>query len=342
MNPPPDAYEERLLDVTERVGKSYGFDNVHDPRRPVEFFFQESEEGVVLFLVFYTRACRWSLCTGCTLPSTGSQHPVGYRDIMAQIDCIFAEPEVGERAAEIRKVIVSNQGSVLDEDTFSSTALMYLIAKINLHLPLVSVVSLETRPEYVDDPELEFVARAIAESEGHTVLELAVGFEAFDDTIRNDHFRKGLSLNVFEELVDRIAAHGFHLKCYFMQKPVVGMTDEEAVTDIHAAIDYLARLAEERNVHIGMHLNPTYAARGTPLAEAYEAGTYQPPLLVDVARAARHGRGKDLHLFLGLNDEGLAVEGGTFIRPGDEPVVEQLERFNRTQDYDLLDAVAAG
>ncbi len=341
MNPPPDAYEERLLDITERVGKSYGFDNVHDPTQPVEFFFQTSEEGLVLFLVFYTRACRWSFCTGCTLPSTGSQHAVGYWDIMAQVDHMFASPEVIERAGEIRKVIVSNQGSVLDEDTFSSTALMYLIAKINLHLRLVSVVTLETRPEYVDDAELEFIARAIAESEGKTALEIAVGFEAFDDRIRNDVFRKGLSLKVFEELVDRIAAHGFHLKCYFMQKPVVGMTDDEAVADIHAAIDYLAQLTQQRKVHINMHLNPTYAARGTPLADAYQAGEFEPPTLVDVARAARHARGKQVHLFLGLNDEGLAVEGGTFIRPGDEPVVEQLEQFNRSQDYDILDAVAA-
>ncbi len=342
MSPPSDAYEERLLKVTERVGKSYDFDNQHDSAQPVEFFFQESDEGLVLFLVFYTRACRWSLCTGCTLPSTGSQHLIGYRDLMAQVDHFFAAPEVNDRAAEIRKVIVSNQGSVLDEDTFSSTALMYLIAKINLHLPLVGVVCLETRPEYVDEPELEFISRAIGESAGQTVLELAVGFEAFDDTIRNDHFRKGMSLAVFEDLVARIAAHHFQLKCYFMQKPVVGMTDEEAIADIQAAIDYLADLAEQRDVPIGMHLNPTYAARGTPLADAFEAGEYQPPTLRDVARAARHARGKKLHMFLGLNDEGLAVEGGTFIRPGEEELVEQLERFNRSRDYDILDAVAAG
>ena len=37
-----------------------------------------------------------------------------------------------------------------------------------------------------------------------------------------------------------------------------------------------------------------------------------------------------------LYDEGLAVPGGSFLRPGDESLVKRLEEFNRTQNYDLL------
>jgi hypothetical protein len=44
-------------------------------------------------------------------------------------------------------------------------------------------------------------------------------------------------------------------------------------------------------------------------------------------------------MFLGLNDEGLSVPGGSFLREGDEPVVNLLEQFNRTQDFELLRAV---
>ncbi|MCK4342848.1 MAG: hypothetical protein KAY37_14115 [Phycisphaerae bacterium] len=31
-----------------------------------------------------------------------------------------------------------------------------------------------------------------------------------------------------------------------------------------------------------------------------------------------HGKGKSISIFVGLNDEGLAVAGGSFFRPGDE------------------------
>ena len=64
---------------------------------------------------------------------------------LAQVD------EMGRKKAEIiseiRKVIVSNNGSVLDQETFSSTALMYLLARLNQFLPRMEILSMETRPE---------------------------------------------------------------------------------------------------------------------------------------------------------------------------------------------------
>jgi hypothetical protein len=235
--------ESRLVQLTTRAGKNYGFDERHDPARPVDWWFQESTEGLVLFTVFYTQACRWSLCTGCNLPSVGSQFAVSFPAVVAQIDSLFAEPALDARLEDVEQVIVSNNGSVLDQVTFPSTALMYLIAKINLKLPRLRVLSLETRVEYVDMAELEFLSRAMKEREQPAEIELAVGFEAFSDRIRNDVFLKGLSTRAFEELVEKAAAHKLRLKCYFMQKPIVGMTDESRAEDIQQGIDYLASLA---------------------------------------------------------------------------------------------------
>ena len=162
-----------------------------------------------------------------------SKRHVPFRELMAQVDYVFRDTDVAGRRESIHKVIVSNNGSVLDEVTFSSTALIYLISQLNLHLPDLSVLSIETRPEYVDLAELEFLARVFdAKGDTPTVLEIAVGFEAFDDRIRNDVFRKGLPLEAFEKCVRKIAPYGYHLKCYFMQKPVPGMSDEEAVADV--------------------------------------------------------------------------------------------------------------
>lgn len=336
--PVADKIRREILAATNRSRKDYAFDEAHDPRRPALFWFQESVEGLILFAVFYTQACRWSRCRGCNLPSKMSTQHVGFRALMAQVDWLLSHPEVVERALRLRKVIVSNNGSVLDEQTFSSTALIYLIAKLNLHLPHLRVLSLETRIEYVDVAELEFIARALREGETPTCLELAVGFEAFDDRIRNDVFRKGLTLDQFEALCRTLARYGFRLKCYFMQKPVAGMSDEDGVRDIQAAIDYLHQQATAASLAINLHLNPTYVATGTPLEEQFRQGAYTPPRLADVARAALHAEGKSLTVFLGLSDEGLACPGGSFLRSGEEPVLAQLEAFNRTQDFAWLRA----
>lgn len=335
-----DPIENQILAATRRAHKNYSFNEAHDPNRPADMWFQESNEGQILFVVFYTQACRWSRCLGCNLPARMSQKHVSYQAIMAQIDWLFSQPEVVQRYAALKKVIISNNGSVLDEKTFSSTALMYLIAKLNLHLSSLSVLTLETRVEYVDPAELEFMARALQEGQTAANLELAIGFEAFDERIRNRVFNKGLSLERFEGLCRMMAPYDYQLKCYLMQKPVPGMTDQEAIQDIHQAIDYLGRKAAQHGVRISLHLNPTYVAFGTALERSFKNGEYSPPRLRDVARAALHGEGKGISIFLGLSDENLALAGGSFIRPGDEPVIEKLERFNRTQNYDLLREVA--
>lgn len=328
-----------FLERTRSAGKTYEFDDGHDTREPVAIWFQESPEGLVLFIVFYSQACRWSRCAGCNLPSKSSQSHVDFRALMAQVDAVFRDPMVVSRRATIQKVIASNNGSMLDQVTFSSTALMYFLAQLNLHLPKLAVLCLESRPEYIEVEELEFMSRALAEGETPTRLELAIGFEAFDDQIRNGAFNKGMSLAAVENLVARMARYGFDLKCYFMQKPTPGLTDQQAVDDICSAMDYLDGLSRSSGVRINMHLNPTYVARGTPLEQAFREGKYVPPRLGDVARAARHSRGKKLSVFIGLHDEGLAVPGGSFIRPGDEALVERLELFNRTQDHGLLEPI---
>lgn len=332
--------EDQILKATIRGHKDYRFDEQHDPHRPADFWFQESVDGPILFAVFYTQACRWSRCLGCNLPARMSQKHVGYKALMFQVDYLLNHPEVQPKCGALRKVIVSNNGSVLDEATFSSTALIYLIAELNLHVPQMAVLSLETRAEYVDVAELEFIARALKEGETPTALELAIGFEAFDDRIRNQVFKKGLKLEQFEALCRKVASHGFGLKCYFMQKPVPGMTDEEAVQDTFQAIDYLSEKARQYGIPINLHLNPTYVAFGTVLENCFRKGEYSPPRLKDVVRAALHAEGKSISIFLGLSDEGLACAGGSFIRSGEEPIVQTLEAFNRTQDFGLLRAIA--
>lgn len=321
---------------TNAPGKTYDFNETHDRQRPAQHWFQDSSDGLTLFVVFYTQACRWSRCLGCNLPSKSSQFHVDYKDLIGQIDHVFGLPEVCARKDKIEKLIVSNNGSVLDEATFSSTALLYLMARINLNFSKLSVLTLETRPEFVDTEELEFLARALAEGDTATKLELAIGFEAFDETIRNDVFDKGMSLELFEHFIQKVAKYDYRVKCYFMQKPVPDFSDKAAVTDIQNGIDYLSSMAKRYQVEINMHLNPTYAAYGTPLEKSFNDGSFVPPQLTDVARAVFHAREKQLSIYVGLYDEGLAVEGGSFIRQGDKPLMQALAAFNRNQKYELL------
>ncbi len=322
--------------TTQQAGKTYDFDQGHDPRKLAQHWFQTPPEGLTLFIVFYTMACRWSRCLGCNLPSKMSKRHVPFGDLMAQVDDLFETILDEEKKTGLKKIILSNNGSVLDEETFSTTALMYFIAMMNLHCPNLSVLSIETRPEYIDWEELEIIARALNEGATPTDLEVAVGFEAYDDTIRNEYFHKGMPLPVFENMVAKLAKYGFKLKAYFMQKPVPNLSEVEGIRDIVLAIDYLDDIADRYAIELNMHLNPTYVAAGTVLESAFHNGTYSPPQLESVRTAVLHAENKRISIYVGLNDEGLAVPGGGFVREGDEALVQALERFNETGDFALL------
>ncbi|MFH2202272.1 MAG: hypothetical protein ABIJ96_04080 [Elusimicrobiota bacterium] len=318
------------------AGKTYSFSDQHNPEQPANHWFQQTPEGQTLFLVLYTQACLWAQCVGCNLPSLVSKKHVPFGKIMQQIDHVFERMISPAGAQSLRKIILSNNGSVLDERTFSTTALLYFVAKMNMHCPGVRVLTLESRAEYIDEEELEVLARALREGAFSTDLELAIGFEAFDDRIRNRVFRKGLSLKTFENTVRNAARHGFRIKAYFMLKPVLGMSETEAVEDIRQGLRYLDMLAKKYDATINMHLNPTFVAKGTILETAFRDGRYAPPALESLRRAALAAAGTKVSVYLGLYDEGMAVSGGSFIRRGDGPLLRRLRRFNKTQDFNLL------
>ncbi|MFC1743260.1 hypothetical protein ACFL35_04645 [Candidatus Riflebacteria bacterium] len=332
-----DRITAQIEKNTLSADKNYGFDEEHNHLLPAEYWFQNAQAGLCFFIVFYTQACRWSQCLGCNLPSKLSKNEVSFKEIMKQSDFIFDFLLTDKQKMEIKKVIVSNNGSVLDEETFSTAALLYFVAKMNMHCPNVSVLTLETRTEYVDWHELEVLHRTLNEGYQKTDLEIALGFEAFDEKIRNEIFKKGLSLDVFEKCASLVVKYGFRLKTYFMLKPIPGLSEEEGIEDIKNAIDYLDKLATKLKLKINMHLNPTYVAMGTVLEKEFSLGNYKPPLLESVRKAILHAKGKNITIYVGLNDEGLAVEGGSFIRPGDEKLQETLDIFNQTQDFSLLE-----
>ena len=342
-----------LITRTKKARKTYAFIDEGNPRVISEYWFQETHEGRLLFLVFYTMACRYSLCSGCNLPSKMSQNHIDYRNIMRQIDSVFYNILSDIEKKGLKKIIVSNNGSILDEDTFSTTALLYLIAKINMECPHVETVTLETRPEYVDLAELEVLARALREGDSPSALELAIGVEAFDDYIRNDIFNKGLEIRKLHELARDIATTNakhlekevddfkkIRLKTYFMLKPIPGLSDKDAINDIKGGINLLDELAKKYDIEINMHLNPTYVARGTILEHEFLKGNYTPPTLASTREAVLHAKDKNITLYVGLSDEGLAVDGGSFLRsdnPDEMKLYEKFEKFNSTQDFGFLE-----
>lgn len=310
--------------------------------RPNQYWFYHSLQGRGLFLVLYTRKCGFGACTGCSLHTLGCNDFIPNPAIMKQVStCLDYELTQLERAS-IREVMLSNNGSVFDPRAMPVAALLFACAAAVDRLPQLKRIVFETRAEFVKSETLQLLRETLDASGRAIEMEVAIGVELFDERLRNKAYRKGLTDATLRTAIRHAAQAGSGLRCYFMYRPLPGMTPATAAEDIRKALGFLDEIASTSKSEITMHINPTYVASDTPLEEAFRRGEYEPVDLDEVEALLATLSGHRVTLYVGLNDEGLAIPGGSFLKPGCEESLARLKRFNRTQDFSALDATGPG
>lgn len=297
--------------------------------RPVQAWLDDTPDGLLFFLVYNSKLCRYDLCFGCPLPRLSSQEWVQPTSLFRQTDFALLQYLSEHERNGVAEVILSNNGSMFDETTFPVSALLHAVQTNIEAFPALRTLSLETRAEYVTAERLATLMTGVQQMERQPRCEIALGVEAFNETIRNKALKKGLSNKAIARVAQCLSEAGFALRCYFMLKPLPDMTDADAFEDIRCGISFLDELAATWGLPVTMHLNPTFAAIETPLEAACRDGRYAPPKLSDLESFLAALPPTPIKIHLGLNDEGLASEGGSFIRPGDEAVLRRLKVFNR-------------
>ncbi|MEN8120750.1 MAG: hypothetical protein ABFS35_10405 [Bacteroidota bacterium] len=305
-----------------------------DKTKPLFHWYVDSAIGKELVFALYTRPCRYGRCAFCSLPdmSEGGE-TVSAQDIEEQIDFILSKYSK-EQLNEVAKVSVYTASSALDQECLPTRSLMYLAIKIS-NFPKLKLVSLETRSEYVEDWEL----KAFKNMFGKNVnLEIGIGYETHDPDLRNKVLHKGLSIDKLKELLKLIADNKATFKAYLMLKPHYSLTEEEGIIEANNGVVELYELSREFNVPTSLHLNPTYIAKGCRLTNEMIEFGFQPPELNSVMKVVKKAKELDLPIYIGLDDEGMAIKGGTFRSTGldKEKTVKALQSFNRHQDFEQL------
>ena len=304
-----------------------------NPREPVFHWYRDTPAGTELVFSLYTKGCIYGACSFCSLPSlSAGRAEIGEDDIKGQVDFVIGRYNP-EQLARVEKVSVYNSGSVLDQRTLPTGAIFYLLERV-AQFPRLKLVSLESRAEYVEAWELEGLKQRLGKSD----LEIAVGYETHDERIRNRVLKKGLSDRKFLELCALCAGLGVRLKAYVMVKPDVSLTEKDAIEEALRTLIFIDEIGDRRGLKVTAHLNPTYVARGSQLEMEFRDQGYEPPRLWSVVEIIQRARHRELPIQVGLETEGLAVEGGTFRNCGkcDEQVRAALRTFSETQNFEAF------
>lgn len=303
--------------------------------QPTQFWFYKGEQGRGLFLVLFGKRCAYAQCASCNLHMIGRDNSLNVSDYYAQVDETLDRLLTSTERQSLTETILSNNGSLFDQKTFPISALLYSVVRIAEALPKLKKVTLETRAEYVDEARMALVKESLEAVRPDITLELAIGVEMQDEHLRNKVFKKGLSNQSLRRCAKSVASASSSLRLYYMYKPLPNMTDEEAQCDILQALEYASCLKSDLGLDLTVHLNPTYVAKDTVLEQAFREGRYEPPSLPDVVDVLRQASPLNVSVYVGLNDEGLAVEGGSFLKPEHSDALSALRKFNSTQKFDF-------
>lgn len=307
---------------------------MRDTTQPLFHWYVDCALGKELVFALYTRPCRYGRCAFCALPSLSlGGETVTAGDIERQVEFVLSSYRQ-EQLDQVAKVSVYTASSSLDQECLPTRSLMYLLLRI-CDLPRLELVSLETRPEYVEDWELKALRNVLGD---RVRIEAGIGYETHDPVLRNKVLGKGLTRDALVRLLGMLAANGASLKAYMMLKPHHSLDEEQGVEEAFHGVDELADLSAQHGVQTSLHLNPTYIAKGCRLTEELLEHGYQPPELSSVLRVVARACERGLPIYVGLDDEGLAVEGGTFRSTGLDRrrAVSALQEFNRHQDHARL------
>lgn len=291
--------QRQVRELYERFGqrKPMG-ESAPSPWLPHFFLHRTFLGDQDLLIIFNTKRCKYR-CHFCQLPAKSSPTLIPGREIVSQFSYVVRE--LKHSLSVMDRVTFSNEGSVLDPDTFPTEAMLEIAEGVG-EMRRVRTMVLETRLEFVDTA----VLNRIREAAPRVSLNILTGFETHDPYIRDKVLYKREPLEIFERGLDRVAEAGAQLTAYVLYKPHWDMSDEEAVAEAEASIDYLAEQAKARGLSLSVRLNPMYAADGSKWARrAHVSPDYQPPRLTDVMRVAEKKRQQGVNIYIGMSTEGL-------------------------------------
>lgn len=179
-----------------------------------EYFNGVNYKRAVMFL--QSNGCEWALksANGCTMCG----HLARQTRDEKTISC---EDYINQFTSEFNKINFEkyplfnlyNNGSFFNDNEIPSDARKVMLEKVSKN-PYIKMLVLETRPEFVTQEKMDEVADILKGKH----VEIAIGLEAVDDSVRYACLNKGFSLKCYDEAA-KIITKKLHLRTYVMLKP---------------------------------------------------------------------------------------------------------------------------
>ncbi len=273
--------------------------------------------------------CEWALKTegGCTMcghlsgSSMGKEIPS--QSMKNQFDFVMNRYDFDKYPL----LCLYNGGSFLNEKEISSDLRKYMLERISGVAGIKRLI-IESRPEYIDDGKLDELEMLLPS----TTVEIGVGVETADDSLRDLVLNKGVSGRELKEAGEKFRGRKTKLLAYVLVNPPF-LTESEAIEDTISSIEFAAKIGAEI-----VSLEAVSIQHLTLVSFLAEAGYYNTPWIWSIFEILK----KTFHLGVQLRLGGFEFfpiprEFTSNCPACDKTMVEKIQEFNKFNDLKTIE-----
>lgn len=288
--------------------------------------FVNKEKQKRIMIVFKTRRCRKKIkCSVCGFEAHSlDQYNT---DILSQ----YKNLENIIINEQIEHIDILSSGSMLDSEQVDYNQVIALIREIRKNKNIKSVL-IEGRVDFCEKKKINEIKSLL----GDIYFEYGIGLESFFTETRNTILKKELQLDDYIDCVKMLTREGVGV-CSYVLFGIPGFSQKESEIDAVESIINIAKVYRKNKASGRIALYPVFITPGNIIEKMYIRGEYKLTTLKEVINIVRKTNKKidfkKLHLFVGLDDEGISGERSVCSGKGDDqPYLELINLFNKAQE----------
>ena len=233
-----------------------------------------------LVIHLQSRGCGWVDTTGgCTMcgfyGGTTTGNPVSAEEYVEQFDNEVRKYDL----SDFRVIGIYNAGNLLNESEVPYEAVKQIARRIR-SMPFERI-SIESKIDYLSEERCRDLVDELYPKE----LEVAVGVESMNPTIRDLCVNKPISERKLAAAVNMLHALGARTKAYLLLKPPF-LTEKEALDDFVTSVAKVKDLGFD-----AVDCEATTVERNTVVELLRATGNYRPPWLWTIVEVLRKSHG---------------------------------------------------
>ena len=269
-------------------------------------------------VILRTRGCAWWWKSGCTFCGyfNDVRDDVTAEDLFEQWDEAKRQTNDFEGCSMIK---VYTSGTFF-EDTENPVEWQDHVLRETYSLGLHLVV--EAQAHLCQPEKMEWLA------ERHPGATIAIGLEAYDDSVLRFHVNKGFTTKVWRKAVTNLRSNGLRVKTYLIFKPPF-MSEGDALEHTSSWLVDVAPLSDE------VSINPMNIQNRTIVDRLFRNREYRPPWLwslVEMILRTHESTSGDNARVIVHPTAGGKIRGSHNCGSCDEQVVASIERYSVSRD----------